>query len=330
MKKTPILIWLAFVLFFSPAIFAQSGTLTPEERSYLIEQLTKSKQAFIESIQGLSDAQWKYKATPEKWSIEECAEHIILAEDFIFAGSQKMLEAPAQPRAASSTPEHDREVFAMVQDRSHKATAPEPIRPTGQWPKPSEAIAEFTKRRDAHIAYVRDTKDELRTHSSADTPLGTLDAYQVLVLMAGHTLRHTAQIQEVKTGAGYPQASASTAAPAPPQTSVVASDMPKGMKQYCVALLLAGPNRNQSPEEAERIQAEHLAYIHKNFEARKYALAGPFVDDGRIRGIIVVAVDSTSEANQIVSRDPAVLAGRLTVEIHPAWLPSLDGAIARN
>ena len=205
MKRTRILIWPALVLFFSPAIFAQSGTLTPEERSYLIEQLTKSKQAFIESFQGLSDAQWKYKAAPERWSIEECAEHLILSEDFIFAGSQKMLQAPAQPRAASSTPEHDREIFAMVQDRSHKATAPEPVHPTGQWPTVSAAITEFTKRRDRNIAYVRETKDELRTHSSSDTPLGTMDAYQVLVLMAGHTLRHTAQIQEVKTSAGYPK-----------------------------------------------------------------------------------------------------------------------------
>jgi hypothetical protein len=33
MKKTRILLWFALVLFFSPAIFAQSGTLTPEERS---------------------------------------------------------------------------------------------------------------------------------------------------------------------------------------------------------------------------------------------------------------------------------------------------------
>jgi DinB superfamily len=205
MRKTLILIWFALALIFSPSVFAQSGTLTPEERSYVIEQLTKSKQAFIESIQGLTDAQWKFKAAPERWSIEECSEHIILAEDFIFAGSQKMLQAPAQPRAASSTPEHDREVFAMVQDRSHKATAPEPIRPTGQWPKPSEVMAEFTRRRDAHITYVRDTKDELRTHSSADTPLGTLDAYQVLVLMAGHSLRHMAQIQEVKAAPGYPK-----------------------------------------------------------------------------------------------------------------------------
>jgi hypothetical protein len=208
MKKTLILIWVAAMLLFSPAIFAQSGTLTPEERSFLIEQLTKSKQGFIESIQGLTDAQWKFKAAPDRWSIEECSEHIILAEDFIFEGSQKMLQAPAQPRAVSSTPERDREILAMIQDRSHKATAPEPIRPTGQWPTVSDAIAEFSKRRDRNIAYVHDTKDELRTHSTSETPLGIMDAYQVLVLMAAHSMRHTAQIEEVKGSAGYPRATA--------------------------------------------------------------------------------------------------------------------------
>jgi hypothetical protein len=93
----------------------------------------------------------------------------------------------------------------MVQDRSHKATTPEEVHPTGQWPTVSDAIQEFTKRRDRNIAYVRETKDDLRTHSSSDTPFGTMDAYQVLVLMAAHTLRHTAQIQEVKASAGYPK-----------------------------------------------------------------------------------------------------------------------------
>jgi hypothetical protein len=208
MKKPLIIVWVVLVLLFSPAIFAQSGALTPEERSYLIEQLTKSKQAFIDSIQGVTDAQWKYKAALDKWSIEECSEHIILAEDFISGSSQKMLQGPAQPRAASSTPEHDREIFAMIQDRSHKATAPEPIRPTGQWPTVSAAIAEFSKRRDRDIDYIRDTKDELRIHSTDQTPLGPMDAYQLLVLMAAHTLRHTAQIEEVKTIAGYPKTSA--------------------------------------------------------------------------------------------------------------------------
>jgi hypothetical protein len=192
MRKAAMLISLTLTLLFSPALFAQSGTLTPEERSYLTDQLGKSKQAFIGSIQGLTDAQWNYKAAPDKWSIKECAEHIILSEDFIFEGSQKMLQTPAQPRAASSTPERDREIFAMVQDRSHKAAAPEQIRPTGQWPTVADAIAEFTS-------------DELRAHYSSDTPLGTMDAYQVLVLMAGHSLRHTAQIQEVKTSPGYPK-----------------------------------------------------------------------------------------------------------------------------
>jgi DinB family protein len=205
MRKASILISLTLALLFSPALFAQSGTLTPEERSYLIDQLGKSKQAFIGSIQGLTDAQWNYKAAPDKWSINECAEHIILSEDFIFAGSQKMLQTPAQPRAASSTPERDREIFAMVQDRSHKATAPEQIRPTGQWTTVADAISEFTKRRDRNIAYVRDTNDELRAHYSSDTPFGAMDAYQVLVLMVGHSLRHTAQIQEVKTSPGYPK-----------------------------------------------------------------------------------------------------------------------------
>jgi uncharacterized protein YciI len=115
--------------------------------------------------------------------------------------------------------------------------------------------------------------------------------------------------------------------PAASKAASAAQDIPPGMKQYFVALLLSGPNRNQSPEESDKLTAGHRAYIHQQGTAGKYVLAGPFTDDGRIRGIIVVAVASAQEASDIVGHDPAVLAGRLAVEIHPALLPSLEGVV---
>jgi uncharacterized protein YciI/uncharacterized protein YndB with AHSA1/START domain len=129
----------------------------------------------------------------------------------------------------------------------------------------------------------------------------------------------------VESGAYLKKKSASaTGAP-------VAPGAPASMKQYFVAFLLAGPNHNQPASEVEKIQNEHLAYIRKNVEARNYVLAGPFEDDGRIRGMIVVAANSAEAANGIIAQDPAVLAGRLAIEIHPAWLPSsLDGFLLKQ
>ena len=198
---------LAFVFLACVPVFADGGAMTPAERAYLLDQLESSKREMLASIQGLTEAQWKFKPAPAVWSIQECAEHIILAEDFIFGLSQQMLKTPAVPRPATSTAEVDRQIVARLQDRSKKATAPEAITPSGKFATPADAAREFTAGRDKTIEYVKSTQDELRTHAG-DGPAGRMDSYQVLVLLAAHSARHTAQILEVKADSGYPKTSA--------------------------------------------------------------------------------------------------------------------------
>jgi hypothetical protein len=138
--------------------------------------------------------------------VKECAEHIILAEDYIFGASQQILKSPVVDRPERSNAQVDHMLVAGVQDRSQKATAPEPIVPAGKFATPQEAAREFTKRRDHSIEYVKTTQDDLRVHV-ADGPAGKMDAYQFLLLMASHSARHTAQIREVEANPAYPKPS---------------------------------------------------------------------------------------------------------------------------
>jgi uncharacterized damage-inducible protein DinB len=183
------------------------GAITNDERTYLLDQLEQSKKGVLDSISGLTQAQWKFKPAPTVWSVQECAEHIILAEDFIFSGAQQVLKTPVVDRPATSTAETDRKLTAGIEDRSRKATAPEPITPTAKFATPADAVREFTARRDKTIAYVKSTNDELRVHVGPG-PVGPMDAYQFLILLSAHSVRHTAQIQEVKGNPGFPKASA--------------------------------------------------------------------------------------------------------------------------
>jgi DinB superfamily len=202
-KRIALSIAAISVLAVAPAMAADSGALNDAERTFLIEQMEMSKKAFLASISGLSDAQWKFKPAPAVWSVAECAEHIVLSEDFIFEGSQQVLKSPAVPRPEKSNSEFDHQLAIGVQDRSHKATAPEPITPSGKIATPADAARAFTEKRDRNEAYVKTTSDDLRTHVGPG-PAGPMDAYQFLVLMATHTARHTAQIKEVQANANYP------------------------------------------------------------------------------------------------------------------------------
>jgi uncharacterized protein YciI len=76
----------------------------------------------------------------------------------------------------------------------------------------------------------------------------------------------------------------------------------------------------KTPQTAE-IQKGHMANIQRLAEMKKLVVAGPFGDDGRLRGIFVFRVDSLDEARALTLTDPAVQAGRLALELHPWMVP---------
>jgi uncharacterized protein YciI len=113
-------------------------------------------------------------------------------------------------------------------------------------------------------------------------------------------------------------------APAPPYDSVFAARVGAdeyGMKAYVMAFLKRGPNRSQDSLTAANLQKAHLENINRMAEAGKLVVAGPFMDDGDIRGIYVFNVATVEEARALTETDPAVQAGRLVMELHP-WYGS--------
>lgn len=94
-----------------------------------------------------------------------------------------------------------------------------------------------------------------------------------------------------------------------------------GMKRYVLAVLKAGPHRTQNPEEAAELQREHMENINRLANEGHLVLAGPFLDDGEMRGIFLFDVATVEEARKLAETDPAVQAGRLLLEYHP-WYGS--------
>lgn len=184
-----------------------TDTLSKDERDKAIAELEGSKRMFLDATKGLSEAQWNFKSAPDRWSIAECADHIALSEAFIFARVGDVMKSPLTPEKRSATAGKDDKLVVMLQDRSFKAKAPEPLDPTKTPMAPEESIKKFLEARGKTEDFIKTTQENLRDHMF-DHPvpaIGTLDAYQWVLLISGHTRRHTLQILEVKADPNFPK-----------------------------------------------------------------------------------------------------------------------------
>jgi uncharacterized damage-inducible protein DinB len=177
--------------------------VTQAEKDRAIQYLEKTKQGVIDATKGLSDAQWNFKAGPDRWSIAQCMEHIAAAEDYIRGiVVEKVMVAPAVPDR--DTKKTDDAVVALVPDRSKKAQAPEPLVPTNRYGSPDASLKHFLESREKTEDFLKTTPG-LRDHA-VDSPLGTkMDGYEFVLFIAAHSERHTKQILEVKADPNYPK-----------------------------------------------------------------------------------------------------------------------------
>jgi uncharacterized damage-inducible protein DinB len=207
-KTVAIPVVLMLLLLMAVSAWAQTApaTLTPEERESALKSFQATHDAFLNSIAGLSQKQWTFKPAPDRWSVAEVAEHITVSESSILGLVQKQIvTSPATPEKREQVKGKDEIVLQKVPDRSHKAQAPEFLRPTGRWATEADLTKAFEESRKATMDYVRTTNDGLRDHFFDHPVLGTMDGYQWLLLISAHSARHTAQIEEVKADQNFPK-----------------------------------------------------------------------------------------------------------------------------
>ncbi|MEG3658852.1 DinB family protein [Arenibacter palladensis] len=179
------------------------STLTDAEREFAVKELTKSHDHFLNTLEGLNEEQLNYKVTDDSWSIAECAEHIAISENMIFGMMQGTLTQEPDPSKRAEVKVTDEGLIAMIEDRSKKVKTGEPFEPSGKYGSFEETVEEFKTKRKEHIEYVKSTQDDLRNRYQ-QLPFGTVDAYQILLFMSGHTERHIKQMEEVMDDEDFP------------------------------------------------------------------------------------------------------------------------------
>jgi uncharacterized protein YciI len=104
-------------------------------------------------------------------------------------------------------------------------------------------------------------------------------------------------------------------------------NIPTNMKQYYVAFLTRSDKWKEGESDAVvgPLAGKHLEFVRLQSEKGNFALAGPFLDRGRILGMAVVRADSPEDAHTILDGDPFMPTGLVQAEIHPAYLEDLSG-----
>jgi hypothetical protein len=195
----------AVMLALAGAVLAKAQDVSQAEKERALQYLESTKQGVLDATKGLSDAQWNFKSAPDRWSVAQVMEHLAAAEDMLRGVTQEqVMKSPAVPlRSAEEIRKADESVMTMVPDRTHKAQAPEPLKPTNRFGSPEAAQKHFLESRSATEEYLKNTPG-LRAHL-ADSPLGKLDGYEFVLFTAAHSERHTKQILEVKADPNFPK-----------------------------------------------------------------------------------------------------------------------------
>jgi hypothetical protein len=197
---------IALLAMISLPLRAADAHMTMEERTNVMNWLEESRAEFLAAIDGVTEEQWKWKPAPERWSVGETAEHIVLAEAMLFGTVQKAVAAPPNPEWEEKTKGKTEFIERVMAPRLGKATAPEPIVPSGKLTQ-AQVRETFLKQRAEIVKFAAGTEVALKEHT-VEHPFpvfGTLNAYQWLIYVPLHTMRHDKQIAEVKATAGYPK-----------------------------------------------------------------------------------------------------------------------------
>ena len=186
-------------------LIAKAQESSKNDKTFALNYYQETLDNLSKSVDGLSEAQLHFKVSDSTWSISQCLEHIIKTEPMIFGMVKGYMEQPVNPERRKDINVRDEEIIEMVTDRSEKYKAPEILIGKGKYNDADTAINDLKDQRSEILTFIGNTPiEELRDRVN-DSPAGATDTYQSLLFLAGHTGRHTLQVEEIKAAANFPK-----------------------------------------------------------------------------------------------------------------------------
>lgn len=183
------------LLLISTQLIGQNFKVSESERIFLINFLEATEQDLIAVIDPLTEEQWMHSSTEKSWSPAQCMSHILQAEQGLFKNIQMLLRAPSNFEKDLSS--RDAWLIGKIADRGVKVKTPLPEQPEPMTKE--EAMLALKNSRQAIRKFLENEQLPLRGHIGK-SPYGPADSYQLFLVIAAHSLRHKAQIDEILTG----------------------------------------------------------------------------------------------------------------------------------
>ena len=183
---------LGIVLMTTISSYAQNGKISSAEREFLLNFLDITETDLTSTISTMTDEQWNFKPTPEAWSPAQVMAHVNSAETIVFADIKSVMEKAEEE--ANKEKNEDAWLIGKVTDRGIKVKTPLENDPESTTKEIT--LKQFKDTRASIKEYLTDKKLALRSHYGK-SPYGPADAYQMFLVIAAHSQRHHAQMQEV-------------------------------------------------------------------------------------------------------------------------------------
>ena len=193
------------VALLSHSLAQQAKSSSDEERKYLVENLSRTRDEVITETRNLSQAQWNFKESDDRWSINQIVEHLAIWELLLDREVSQALVAGERPELNNGSRTDSAILAFLMEEKVHIAT---------EYTKPftftvpmglnqgKNNLEWFLKMRNEGIGFVDSTRSNLRVYFLRP---GRGNIHQVFTTIFAHTDRHLRQIRRVKAHANFPK-----------------------------------------------------------------------------------------------------------------------------
>jgi len=205
LKRTKGRLLLTLLVITGLAGTLKDNTISQKDRKTVVVLMKDSRAEILKDVKGLSEAQLNFKASREQWSIKECIYHIAISEKNLWGILESSMKGTATPEKRSEIKITDEQLIKIIEDKTNKVKIVEPFESKSiPYKSVDDALNAFKNSRTDHMKYIKSTTEDLRNHI-VQMPFGSIDCYQLCLMIALHNNRHLQQINELKAYSSFPR-----------------------------------------------------------------------------------------------------------------------------